>query len=163
MKEILYPGTFDPITNGHVDLAVRTAALFDRVLVAIAKGGRKTTLFSTTERVRLAQEALRHLDNVAVCQYDGLLVDFAREQGIYTVLRGVRNIGDFEYEAQLAGMNRAMLAQMDTLFLTPAPECSHISSTLVREIAQMNGDPSPFVPAATAQALRKLHQAKSTP
>ena len=155
MKSILYPGTFDPITNGHVDLAVRAAARFDRVVVAIAEGGRKTPLFSPPERVTLAREALQHVDNVEVCQYDGLLVHFAAEQNILTVLRGVRNIGDFEYEAQLAGMNQAMLPGMDTLFLTPAPEYSHISSTLVREIALMHGDPSPFVPAATAAALQK--------
>ena len=161
MKQILYPGTFDPITNGHVDLAVRTAALFDRVLVAIAEGGRKSTLFSQEERTRLAREALQHLDNVEVCQYSGLLVDFAAKRSVYTVLRGVRNIGDFEYEAQLASMNRAMLAPMDTLFLTPAPEYSHISSTLIREIAQMDGDPSPFVPETTAQALRNIQGKKS--
>ena len=154
MKTVIYPGTFDPITNGHVDLVERAAAMFDRVILAIAHSEKKKPLFSFDERTALCRAALTHLPNVDYFSFDNLLVDFARQHNARFVLRGVRAIADFEYELQLANMNRAMLPDLDTIFLTPKEHCAFISSTLVREIASMQGQVEQFVPAVVAQALR---------
>lgn len=154
MKTVIYPGTFDPITNGHLDLVERAAVMFDRVILAIAYSEKKKPLFSLDERIALCRAALSHLPNVEFHSYSNLLVDFARQHNARFVLRGVRAIADFEYELQLANMNRAMLPDLDTIFLTPKASYASISSTLVREIASMHGPVDQFVPAAVAQALR---------
>ena len=152
MCSVIYPETFDPITNGHVDLTERASRLFERVVVAIAANTRKGPLFTLDERLEMAQAALGHLKNVEVCGFDRLLVDFARECNVGAVLRGLRAVSDFEYEFQLANMNRA-LADMDSIFLTPAEQFSYISSSLVKEIASLGGDVSKFVPAGVASRL----------
>lgn len=154
MKSVIYPGTFDPITNGHVDLVERAAAIFDKVILAIAVSEKKRPLFNLEERIDLGRQALAHVPNVEFLGYSNLLVDFAREHNSRFVLRGVRAIADFEYELQLANMNRAMYPDMETVFLTPNEHCAFISSTLVREIAGMKGQIDQFVPAAVARALR---------
>ena len=152
---VIYPGTFDPITNGHVDLTERAAKLFDRVVVAIAYSETKTPLFNLEERVELCETALAHLDNVKVTGFSNLLVDFAQSQDARCVLRGLRAVADFEYEFQLANMNRALYPEFESVFLTPAEHLSYISSSLVREIASLNGDISPFVPPNVAAALQE--------
>jgi pantetheine-phosphate adenylyltransferase len=154
MKTVIYPGTFDPITNGHVDLVERAAAIFDKVILAIAFSEKKRPLFNLEERIDLSRQALAHVPNVEFHGYNNLLVDFAREHNSLFVLRGVRAIADFEYELQLANMNRAMLPDLETVFLTPNEHCAFISSTLVREIASMKGQIEQFVPAVVARALR---------
>ena len=151
---VVYPGTFDPITNGHVDLIERAARLFDRVIVAIASSERKSPLFTVDERVVMAQEVLGHLDNIEVKGFNILLTHFVTQQGSNCVLRGLRAVSDFEYEFQLANMNRAMNPDFESVFLTPAEHLSYISSSLVREIASLNGDINPFVPPTVACALR---------
>jgi len=152
---VIYPGTFDPITNGHVDLAERAARLFDRVVVAIAHSQKKTPLFSLAERVSLCEIALDHLDNVEVVGFSNLLTDFARSQNARCVLRGLRAVADFEYEFQLANMNMAIYPEFESIFLTPSEHLAYISSSLVKEIAALKGDISPFVPPQVAAALKK--------
>ncbi|TDG15692.1 pantetheine-phosphate adenylyltransferase [Seongchinamella unica] len=151
---VIYPGTFDPITNGHVNLAERAARLFDKVVVAIAHSEKKTPLFNLDKRVELCRTALSHLDNVEVTGFSNLLTDFAKSQGARCVLRGLRAVADFEYEFQLANMNRAIYPEFESIFLTPSEHLSFISSSLVREIAALNGDITPFVPAPVAAALQ---------
>jgi pantetheine-phosphate adenylyltransferase len=158
-QSVIYPGTFDPITNGHVDLVERAARLFDRVVVAIAHSERKTPLFTLEQRVRLSQASLTHLDNVEVLGFNNLLIEFAKSQGASCVLRGLRAVADFEYEFQLANMNRAMYPAFESIFLTPSEHLSYISSSLVREIAALNGDVSPFVPEPVNQAIRERYPA----
>ena len=150
----IYPGTFDPITNGHVDLVQRACRLFDHVIVAIAAGssGAKAPVFTLDERVALAQEVLTECDNIEVCGFDTLLVDFMQEKGAGVIIRGLRAVSDFEYEFQLASMNRKLAPEVETVFLTPAEQFSFISSSLVREIASLGGDVSPFVHAKVATA-----------
>ena len=151
---VIYPGTFDPITNGHVDLTERAARLFDRVVVAIAYSEKKTPLFNLEERVELCEQSLAHLNNIEVVGFSNLLIDFAKSQGSCCVLRGLRAVADFEYEFQLANMNRAMYPEFESVFLTPSEHLSYISSTLVREIAALGGNISPFVPASVSAALK---------
>ena len=152
----MYPGTFDPITLGHEDLVRRAAILFDRVVVAIADNpGSKAPLFSTEERVAMAASALADLDNVEVAGYAGLTVDFAREHDLRVIIRGLRAVSDFEYEFQLANMNRHLTDEVETAFLTPTEKYTFISSSLVREVAQLGGDVSSFVSPAVRDALLK--------
>ncbi|MAT52088.1 MAG: pantetheine-phosphate adenylyltransferase [Porticoccaceae bacterium] len=155
MRTVVYPGTFDPITNGHIDLVERACKMFDHVVVSIAKSEKKKPLFSLDERIALAKEALAHLGNIEVVGFDYLLVNFARDRKATAILRGLRAVSDFEYEFQLANMNRALNQQAETIFLTPAEKLSYISSSLVREIASLGGDISPFVHPAVALALRE--------
>ena len=155
MRKVVYPGTFDPITNGHIDLVERACRLFDRVVVAIAASNRKNPLFTMEERVALAQETLGHLPNVEVVGFDILLVEFVRQQQAQAVVRGLRAVSDFEYEFQLANMNRALAPTMESLFLTPAEHLSYISSSIVREIAFLGGDVSQFVVKPVEAALHK--------
>ncbi len=150
----MYPGTFDPITRGHEDLLRRCARLFDRVVVAIAASPRKTPLFSLEERVGLASEVLADLPEVSVCGYDGLTVDFAREHKLGVIIRGLRAASDFEYEFQLATMNRRLTDDVETVFLTPTEHFTFISASLVREIAEYGGDVSPFVHPVVEGRLR---------
>ena len=150
----MYPGTFDPITLGHEDLVRRASGLFDRVVVAIAANPSKEPMFTLEERVELARSSLLDLDNVEVSGYDGLTVDFARANGLRVIMRGLRAVSDFEYEFQLAGMNRRLAPDVETLFLTPAEQFAYISSTLVREIAGLGGDVSEFVHPCVVEALK---------
>jgi pantetheine-phosphate adenylyltransferase len=150
----MYPGTFDPITRGHEELVRRCVRLFDRVVVAVAASPRKAPLFSLQERVDLAREVLRDLPEVSVTGYDGLTVAFASEHGLKAIVRGLRAVSDFEYEFQLATMNRHLTENVETVFLTPSEHHTFISSTLVREIAEFGGDVAPFVHPHVAERLR---------
>ena len=149
----VYPGTFDPITNGHIDLVMRASRLFEHVIVAVAINPSKKPAFRLDERVNLAMQTLQHLPNVEVCSFKGLLVDVAREKKAQVIIRGLRAVSDFEHEFQLAGMNRHMEPNVETMFLTPAEQFSYISSSLVREVSSLGGDVSAFVPACVALAL----------
>jgi pantetheine-phosphate adenylyltransferase len=154
----MYPGTFDPITLGHEDLVRRAATLFDRVVVAIADNpGTKAPLFTTEERVAMASSALAELENVDVTGYAGLTVDFAREHKLRVIIRGLRAVSDFEYEFQLANMNRHLTDEVETAFLTPTEKYTFISSSLVREVAQLGGDVSEFVSPKVKEALMKRY------
>ena len=153
MRSIVYPGTFDPITNGHVDLVERACRLFDHVVVAIARSDRKNPLFSSEERIALCEKALSHVPNVEIMGFDILVVKFLRERGACAVLRGLRAVSDFEYEFQLANMNRAMDSEFETVFLTPSDHLSYISSSLVREIASLQGEVANFVHPEVKLAL----------
>lgn len=153
-RSAIYPGTFDPITNGHQDLIRRAAGIFDRVVVGIASNPGKTPLFTLEERVDLARRVLAELPNVTVIGYSGLTVDFAREQECGIVIRGLRAVSDFEFEFQFANMSRHLARDVDYVFLTPQEQFMFISSTLVREIALLGGDVSQFVPPVVAEALR---------
>jgi len=149
----IYPGTFDPITNGHIDLVVRASKLFDRIIVAVAINPSKKPTFTLEERVDLAKQTLAGIDNVEICGFEGLLVDVAKQRGANVIIRGLRAVSDFEHEFQLAGMNRKMQPEVETLFLTPAEQFSYISSSLVREIATLVGDVSQFVAPCVKAAL----------
>ncbi len=151
----IYPGTFDPITNGHADLVQRALRRFGRLIIAVAASTEKSTCFTLDERVSLARTALEHLDHVEVVGFDGLLVKFAQENGVGVILRGLRAVSDFEYEFQLASMNRKLAPDVETMFLTPDEGYSFISSSLVREIAALGGDVRPFVHSAVQAALMK--------
>ena len=155
MVTAVYPGTFDPITHGHADLVRRASGLFERVVVAVAVNAGKQPVCSVDERMALAREVLSDLHNVDVVTFDNLLVEFARQQGAAVVLRGLRAVSDFEYEFQLAGMNRKLDPEIETLFLTPAEKYTFISSSLVREVASLGGDVSEFVHPAVMDALNK--------
>ncbi|MBR7521273.1 pantetheine-phosphate adenylyltransferase [Pseudomonas juntendi] len=153
MNRVLYPGTFDPITKGHGDLVERASRLFDHVIIAVAASPKKNPLFPLEQRVALAREVTKHLPNVEVIGFSSLLAHFAKEQGANVLLRGLRAVSDFEYEFQLANMNRQLAPDVESLFLTPSERYSFISSTLVREIAVLGGDISKFVHPAVAEAL----------
>lgn len=153
--KILYPGTFDPITNGHVDLVTRATKLFDEVVIAVASGHHKKPLFNFEERVALVETVFADLPQVSVIGFEGLLVDFMREKHATAVLRGLRAMSDFEYEFQLASMNRELDENFEAVFLTPSQNYSFISSTMIREIAKLGGDVSKFVPPCVLQAFDK--------
>ena len=150
----VYPGTFDPITSGHVDLVDRAAPLFERLIVGVAASPGKGPALPLALRVELAREALAHHDNVEVRGFDSLLAHFVKEVGGGVLLRGLRAVSDFEYEFQLASMNRHLIPEVETLFLTPAEQYGFISSSLVREISRLGGDVTDFVPPAVARALQ---------
>lgn len=154
-KIAVYPGTFDPITNGHTDLIHRGAGLFDRLIVAIADSPGKQPLFSPDERVVLAREVVAGMANVEVVRFSTLLVDFAQSMNANVVLRGLRAVSDFEFEFQLASMNRKLAPDLETVFLTPAEKNTFISASLVREIARLGGDVSEFVAPAVYRALKE--------
>lgn len=149
----IYPGTFDPITNGHLDLIARASKLYHKVIVAVAVNRNKIPLFSLDERVDLATAVTSEFSNVLVIGFDNLLVECAKQQGVDVILRGLRAVSDFEYEFQLAGMNRRLAPELETVFLTPAEQYEFISSSMIREIAQLNGDVSCFVPDIVHQCL----------
>ena len=154
---VVYPGTFDPLTNGHFDLVKRASRLFDEVVVGIESSQKKQPLFSLEERIELAREVLSDLPNVEVQGFSKLLIFFCQEQNANVVLRGLRAVSDFEYEFQLANMNRALDHSIETAFLTPSEHLSFISSSLVREISALGGDVSPFVPPVVLEALKQKH------
>ena len=157
MLTTVYPGTFDPFTRGHEDLVRRATKLFDRVIVGVADSEAKQPFFSTAERVEMAREVLATLPKVEVIAFSGLLMDFVHAQGAQVVLRGLRAVSDFEYEFQMAGMNRNLFPEVETLFLTPSEEYMFVSATIVREIAKFGGDVSSFVhPAVFARLKAKL-------
>jgi pantetheine-phosphate adenylyltransferase len=149
----IYPGTFDPITRGHIDLIERAARIFDRVIVAVAENRGKTPLFNLQERVRLAEESVQGIGGVEVVGFDTLLVECARAHGAHVILRGLRAVSDFEFEFQLAGMNRHLDHELETLFLTPSEKYAFISSSVIREIARLGGDISGFVTERVNAAL----------
>jgi len=154
----IYPGTFDPITNGHTDLVERASRLFNRVIVAVAANAHKSPTFSLDERVQLASEVLKDLSNVEVVGFDTLLTNFAKQHKAKVILRGLRAVSDFEHEFQLANMNRRVAPDLESMFLTPDEHYSYISSSLVREIASLGGDVSLFVHKKVAQALTQLQK-----
>ncbi len=151
----MYPGTFDPITNGHHELVRRAARVFDHVVVAVAASPHKKTMFSLNERTRMASEVLSDIPNVSVDSYEGLTVDFARSHELLAVVRGLRAVSDFEYEFQLSSMNRSLRPDVETVFLCPEAEYTFISSTLVREVAALGGDVSRFVHPVVQTALNE--------
>ena len=151
----LYPGTFDPITNGHTDIIERASRLFDHVIVAVADSTSKKTVFNTEERRDLAQQALANIKNVEVCSFAGLVTAYAKEQNVSVIIRGLRAVSDFEYEFQMASMNRHLMKEIETVFLTPAEHLSYISSSLVREIASLGGDASKFLHPDVAAAVKQ--------
>jgi pantetheine-phosphate adenylyltransferase len=154
MDLVVYPGTFDPITNGHTDLVERAARLFPKVILAVAVNPGKRGTFPIDTRVSLAREVLTHIPNVEVCAFDNLLVEFLHQRRARLILRGLRAVSDFEYEFQLASMNRRLAPEIETVFLTPAEQYGYISSSLVREIAALGGDVTAFVHPKVAAALR---------
>ena len=155
---VIYPGTFDPVTNGHTDLIGRAAKLFDEVVVGVANSPSKRPLFDLAERVQLVQQVTSQLPNVKVVGFSGLLVDFAKEHQANVLIRGLRAVSDFEYEFQLANMNRRLMPELESVFLTPAEENSFISSTLVKEVALHGGDIRQFVDPVVAQAIAAKQQ-----
>jgi pantetheine-phosphate adenylyltransferase len=155
MIKAVYPGTFDPMTRGHEDLVRRASTLFDEIIVAIADSKAKRPFFTLEERIAMAREVLGGLKNVKVVGFSSLLTEFVRQQGARVVLRGLRAVSDFEYEFQLAGMNRNLYPEMETIFLTPSEQHMFISATLVREIAILGGDISQFVHPLVAKRLKQ--------
>ncbi len=162
MRKVVYPGTFDPITNGHIDLVDRAGRLFDQVVVAVVSSDStsKQPLFLVEERVALATQALQGREQVEVIAFEGLLVEFARSVGAGAILRGLRAVSDFEFEFQLAGMNRHLAAEIETFFLTPAQQYGYLSSSMVREIARLGGDIEPFVEKNVQLALEEKFSAR---
>jgi pantetheine-phosphate adenylyltransferase len=161
MLKAVYPGTFDPMTRGHEDLVRRASKLFDQVIVGVADSRSKRPFFSMDERVSIANEVLGHYPNVEVCGFTGLLKDFVRNHDAKVIIRGLRAVSDFEYEFQMAGMNRYLMPDVETIFLTPSDQYQFISGTIVREIAQLGGDVSKFVFPSVEQWLQKRLQEQS--
>ena len=159
-RRAVYPGTFDPITRGHEDLALRAASLFDHVVLAIADSPSKRPFFSLEERVQMAKDALAGHSNIEIMGFSGLLMDFLRSQGARIILRGLRAVSDFEYEFQMAGMNRKLYPDVETIFLTPGEQYMFISATMVREIAALGGDVSHFVNPLILSRLRRMQKKK---
>jgi pantetheine-phosphate adenylyltransferase len=159
IRTAVYPGTFDPITNGHLDLIDRAAPLFERIVIGVAASQKKGPALPIEKRVALAREAVAHHPHVEVTGFDSLLADFVHKVGGRVLLRGLRAVSDFEYEFQMASMNRHLIPDVETLFMTPAEQFGFISSTLVREIARLGGDVSGFVPASVAKALKEAREA----
>ncbi len=155
MIKVVYPGTFDPLTRGHEDLVRRASPLFDTLILAVADSKAKRTFFSLHERVEMAREVLGDVKNLKVTGFTGLLIDFVRQNGARVVMRGLRAVSDFEYEFQLAGMNRSLYPDFETIFLTPSEQHMFISATLVREIATLGGDVSKFVDPRVEKQLKQ--------
>ena len=159
MRRAIYPGSFDPVTNGHLDVIERARKLFDEVIVAVAHNEEKQALFTLEERLALLKESIGKIDNVRIMQFEGLLVEFAAAQKASAVIRGLRAVSDFEFEFQMALMNRKLETNVETIFLMPKEEYTYLSSRIVKEIARLGGNVSSFVPACVAKALsRKFSQ-----
>ncbi len=157
MKRAIYPGTFDPFTNGHLDIVQRATALFDKIIVTIAKNSSKDPLFTTEERIDMIRESTAYLQSVQVDSFEGLLVNYAKQKNASVVIRGLRMISDFEYEFQMALMNRKIADDIETVFLMPDERYTYLSSSIVREIAQLGGDCSPFVPLHIEKRLKEKY------
>ncbi len=155
MRTVIYPGSFDPLTNGHLDLIQRAAKLFDQVIVAVAKNDGKSPLFSLTQRLELVAHAIEHLPNVSADSFDGLLVDYVEQRDGQAVVRGLRAVSDFEFEFQLALMNRKLNERIETIFMMPKDTYTFLSSRIVKEIARLGGDVRAFVPEQVEGALKK--------
>ena len=155
MVTAIYPGTFDPITKGHADIAVRAAKLFEKVIIAVADSTSKQTLFTLDERVALATNVLSEINNVEVISFNILVTDIARKTGAKVIVRGIRAVSDFDYEFQMAGMNRQLYSEVETVFLSPAENLGYTTSSLVREIASLNGDVSLFVHDSVVAELKE--------
>jgi len=155
MRTAIYPGSFDPLTNGHMDVVQRAAKLFDNVIVAVAKNEGKSPLFTLEERVELARQSLKHLPNVTVDAFEGLLVEYVVSKQARAIVRGLRAISDFEFEFQLALMNRKLNENVETIFMMPKDTYTFLSSRIVKEIARLGGDVRPFVPVPVQKALKK--------
>ena len=155
MNIAIYPGTFDPITRGHIDILERASGLFDQVYLAIASSKSKKPIFSLEQRIELAKQSLSHLNNIYMDELTGLTVDFAKDREANIIIRGIRTVADYEYDLQLANMNRSMAPKIETIFLTPADNLSYISSSLVKEIALFGGEISKFVAPPVEEALKK--------
>lgn len=153
MRRAIYPGSFDPVTNGHLDVVERARKLFDEVIVAVAHNDEKQPMFPLNERLDLLQETVGKIPNVRIAQFEGLLVEFARAEKAGAVIRGLRAVSDFEFEFQMALMNRKLNADVETIFLMPKEEYTYLSSRIVKEIARLGGDVSSFVPSRVARAL----------
>ena len=160
-KRAIYPGSFDPITSGHVNLVERVSSFFDKVVIAVASSDAKKTLFTLEERVELTQQATSHISNVEVTGFTGLLIDITRELNAKIVIRGLRAVSDFEYEFQLAWMNRQLDSEIETLFFAPSEDYAFVSATLVKEIASLGGDVSQFLHPAVHEALNKKLKSNS--
>ncbi len=159
MRRAIYPGSFDPVTNGHLDVIERARKLFDEVVVAVARNDEKQPLFSLTERLDLLRATAGRIENVRIAEFSGLLVEFARAEGVAAVIRGLRAVSDFEFEFQMALMNRNLNPTIETIFLMPKEEYTYLSSRIVKEIARLGGNVSTFVPGCVAKALsRKFAQ-----
>jgi len=154
-KIAIYPGTFDPITNGHIDVIERASKMFDKVIVVVAINSKKTCLFSESERFDMAKESLKHLDNVSIEMHQGLTVDFARKVDASAIIRGIRAVSDYEYEFQIALMNRKLNPEVNTIFLLPHEKYTYLNSSIIRELSRYNEDVSEFVPDAVAKKLRE--------
>ena len=161
MKRLMYPGSFDPVTNGHLDVIARAARIADEVLVAVARNSEKSPLFTTEERIELIRTVTVSIPNVRVVTFTGLLADAVNEFQVSAVIRGLRAVSDFEYEFQMALMNRELNAACETLFMMPSPEYSFVSSRLIREIASCGGSVSAFVPSAVVEAVRRKMESRS--
>jgi pantetheine-phosphate adenylyltransferase len=154
-KIAIYPGTFDPITNGHVDLIERGLRIFDEIIVAIAENPKKAPLFTVEKRVKMASEAVKGLSNVKVEPFDGLLMDYAKKKGASAVIRGLRAVSDFEYELQMALMNRRLVSEVETVFMMPSEEYSYLTSSIVKEVASLKGTVKGLVPEVVEKEFRK--------
>lgn len=158
MKIAVYPGTFDPVTNGHLDIVVRAAGLFDQVIIGVAKDNYKNTLFTTEERLFLLSEVSKKMDNVQVAAFDGLLMDFVAKQGANVVIRGLRAISDFEFEFQFSLMNKKLNEKVETMFFMTANEYSFISSTIIKQVASLGGSVCGLVPQIIVEALEEKYK-----
>lgn len=162
MRRAIYPGSFDPVTNGHLDVIQRAGRLFDEVIVAVAVNDQKRTLFPADERVALLRQAAEGMADIRIVRFDGLLMDFAREMGASAVIRGLRAVSDFEFEFQMALMNRKLEPNVETIFLMPAEKYTYLSSRIVKEIARLGGNVEHFVPVFVANALRQRFSSSPT-
>lgn len=161
MKKAIYPGSFDPVTLGHIDIIERASQLFDYLIIGVLNNSAKTPLFSAEERVNMLKEVTKDISNVEVCSFDGLMVEFARERGVHAVVRGLRAITDFEYELQIAQLNRVMASEIDTVFLTTNLKYAYLSSSSVKEVAAFGGDISPFVtPYVKEEVYKRFEERK---
>jgi len=158
MRKVLYPGTFDPITNGHIDIIRRARELFDGVVVTVAINPSKSPLFSVDERVKMIKESVKNFNNIDVDSFDGLVVDHAKQVGAVGIIRGLRALSDFEYEFQMALMNRKLASDITTVFLMPHEKYTYLNSSIVRNLASLNSDVSDFVPLIVQKALKKKFQ-----
>lgn len=156
MKSAVYPGTFDPITNGHIDIIKRSLRIFDRVVIAVAPNPKKTPLFDINERIFMIEEATKGMKNVEIEPFEGLLVDYIRQKGAIAIIRGLRAVSDFEYEFQMALMNRKLSDTIETVFMMPSEEYSYLTSSLIKEVASYGGEVKDLVPSIAAKRLKDI-------